>query len=65
MRRLLSVLEHQLARDTRPYVLEDEYTIVDMAIYPWARGLEKLYEANEFLGVDSIPTSGSMVGSNC
>ena len=34
-RRLLEVLDGRLAG--REYVLGDEYTLVDMAIYPWAR----------------------------
>lgn len=34
-RRLLEVLDKQLA--DKPFVLGDEYSIVDMATYPWAR----------------------------
>ena len=34
-RRLLEVLNRQLAN--RAYVLGDEFTLVDIAMYPWAR----------------------------
>lgn len=52
-KRQLDVLDKRLAA-TR-YVAGDEYTIADMAIWPWYGGLVKgwLYEAGEFLDVAS------------
>ncbi len=50
-KRQLDVLDRRLS-ETR-YVAGDEYTIADMAIWPWYGGLAKgfLYEAAEFLQV--------------
>lgn len=50
-KRQLDVLDKQLAQNR--YITGDEYTIADMAIFPWygllAKG--KIYEAGEFLSV--------------
>jgi GST-like protein len=50
-KRQLDVLEKTLAE--RPYVAGDEYTIADIAIFPWygALVLGRLYDAAEFLSV--------------
>ena len=50
-KRLLDVLDRQLADNE--YVAAPEYTIADMAIWPWYGGLVqgRLYEAGEFLSV--------------
>lgn len=50
-KRQLDVLDKQLADNE--YVAGSEYTIADMAIWPWYGGLAKgwLYEAAEFLAV--------------
>jgi len=50
-KRQLHVLDTQLA--SRPFIAGDEYSIADMAIYPWygALVLGELYEAAEFLQV--------------
>src|SRR5471032_577200 len=50
-KRQLDVLDRQLAGNE--YVAGSEYTIADMAIWPWYGGLAKgwLYEAAEFLAV--------------
>jgi GSH-dependent disulfide-bond oxidoreductase len=50
-KRQLDVLDKQLAHNE--YVAGSEYTIADMAIWPWYGGLAKgwLYEAAEFLSV--------------
>jgi len=54
-KRQLSVLENRLA--TEPFVAGAEYTIADMAIWPWYGGLAlgELYEAAEFLAVQEYP----------
>ena len=53
VKRQLDLLDKNLAE--RSYMIGDEYTIADMAIYPWYGGLVigKLYEAQEFLDVSS------------
>lgn len=53
VKRQLDVLDRQLARHT--YIAGDEYTIADMAIWPWygALVLNEVYEAAEFLAADS------------
>ncbi|WP_413111808.1 glutathione-dependent disulfide-bond oxidoreductase [Thaumasiovibrio sp. DFM-14] len=53
VKRQLDVLDKQLAGNT--YVAGDEYTIADMAIWPWYGNLVlgKLYDAAEFLQVES------------
>jgi GST-like protein len=51
VKRQMDVLDRRLAESS--YVGGDEYTIADMAIWPWYGGLAKgqLYEAGEFLQV--------------
>ncbi|AXS41033.1 glutathione-dependent disulfide-bond oxidoreductase [Breoghania sp. L-A4] len=53
VKRQLDVLDRQLAENT--YVAGDDYTIADIAIFPWYGGLVKgwLYDAAEFLDVQS------------
>lgn len=50
-KRQLDVLDKRLA--THEYIAGSEYTIADMAIWPWYGGLAKgwLYDAGEFLAV--------------
>lgn len=51
VKRQLDVLDRQLAE--RRFIAGEDYTIADMAIWPWYGGLVKgwLYEAGEFLQV--------------
>lgn len=51
VKRQLDVLDRRLAQS--PYLAGDEYTIADMAVWPWYGTLVKgqLYEAGEFLQV--------------
>ncbi len=53
VKRQLHVLDKNLAN--RRYLCGDEYTVADIATYPWYGGLVmgKLYEAGEFLDVQS------------
>lgn len=53
VKRQLDVLDRNLAE--RRYMCGDEYTIADMAIYPWYGALARgeLYESGEFLDVAS------------
>jgi GST-like protein len=53
VKRQLDVLDRHLAEHR--YLAGDEYTIADMAVWPWYGTLVKgqLYEAGEFLGVDA------------
>jgi GSH-dependent disulfide-bond oxidoreductase len=52
-KRQLDVLERAL--EDRTFIAGDEYTIADMAIWPWYGGLVlgRLYNAAEFLDVES------------
>ncbi len=53
VKRQLDVLDQNLAN--RRYLCGDEYTVADIATYPWYGGLVmgKLYEAGEFLDAQS------------
>lgn len=53
VKRQLDVLDRNLAE--RRYLIGDEYTIADMAVWPWYGELVigRLYEAQEFLGAKS------------
>lgn len=53
VKRQLDVLDRQLAE--HPFIAGDEYTIADMAIWPWYGALVagKVYDAAEFLDVSS------------
>ena len=52
-RRLLTVLESRLA--DRTWILGDEYTIADIATFPWVRNLIGFYEAGELVGIGDFP----------
>jgi len=43
------VLNQRLA--TRTWVMGDDYTIADMAIFPWVRNLIERYQAAELVGM--------------
>jgi len=53
VKRQLDVLDQRLAKS--PYLAGDEYTIADMAVWPWygALAMGQLYEAGEFLQVQT------------
>jgi GST-like protein len=52
-RRLLIVLNQHLAN--RDWIMGREYTIADMAIFPWVRNLINFYEAGELVGIQDFP----------
>ena len=51
-RRLLAVLDRQL--DGRACLMGDEYTIADIATFPWVRNLIGFYEAGELVGIQNF-----------
>ncbi len=51
-RRLLAVLDQQLA--DRDWVMGREYTIADIAIFPWVRNLIGFYEAGDLVGFEDF-----------
>jgi GST-like protein len=48
-KRLLQVLDARLAE--RPWLLGEDYTIADMATFPWVRKLIGFYGAGELVGI--------------
>ena len=53
-KRLLGVLEQRLAG--RAWISGDEYTIADMAIFPWIRNLIGYYAAGDLVGIQDYPS---------
>jgi len=51
-KRLLNVLDQRL--DGRTNIMGDDYTIADIATFPWVRTLENTYAAGEALGLDGF-----------
>ena len=52
-KRLLSVLEDRLA--SRQFLMGDDYTIADIATFPWVRGADVFYGGREVLDYASFP----------
>jgi GST-like protein len=52
-KRLLGVVEGQLAKHA--WLAGDDYTIADIATFPWIRNLIGFYEAGELVGIDDFP----------
>ncbi|SAL40082.1 glutathione S-transferase N-terminal domain-containing protein [Caballeronia telluris] len=52
-KRLLNVLEQRLVG--REWIMGDDYTIADMAVFPWVRNLGGFYEAGELVGIARFP----------
>ena len=52
-KRLLGVLEQRLAG--RRWVMGEDYTIADIAIFPWVRNLVGFYGAGELVEFDRFP----------
>jgi GSH-dependent disulfide-bond oxidoreductase len=51
--RLLSVLDQQLVDKT--WVMGDEYTIADIAIFPWVNALLEVYAAGDLVEIQKFP----------
>ncbi|WP_420473526.1 glutathione S-transferase N-terminal domain-containing protein [Noviherbaspirillum sp. ST9] len=52
-RRLLAVLERRL--DGRQWIMGDDYTIADIATFPWVRNLIGYYGAGDLVGFNDFP----------
>jgi GST-like protein len=52
-KRLLAVLNQRL--EGRDWMMGGAYTIADMAIFPWVRGLVDLYGAGDLVGMADFP----------
>jgi GSH-dependent disulfide-bond oxidoreductase len=52
-KRLLNVLNERLS--TRKWIMGDEYTIADIATFPWVRNLVGFYEAGDLVGIADFP----------
>jgi GST-like protein len=52
-KRLLGVLNQRL--QAQAWIVSDDYTIADMAIFPWVRTLVTFYEAGELVGMGDYP----------
>ena len=51
-KRLLAVLEGRLAE--RTWLMDDDYTIADIAIFPWVRNLIGFYGARDLVAFDTL-----------
>lgn len=52
-KRILTVLDSQLAR-TNAFVAGDEFTIADVALFPWMLTMKLNYNADELLDMDKL-----------
>ena len=51
--RLLGVLNERL--EGRAWIMSDEYSIADIATFPWVRNLIGFYEAGDLVGISKYP----------
>lgn len=52
-KRLLKVLNERLKG--RQWIMGDDYTIADIATFPWVRNLLGFYDAGDLVGIDNFP----------
>jgi GST-like protein len=52
-KRLLAVINGRLA--TRTWMLGEDYSIADIAIFPWVRNLVGFYGAGDLVGIENFP----------
>ena len=60
-RRLLGVLDQRL--QGRKWVMGDEFTIADIAIFPWVRNLVEYYGAGELVGFEKFTNVRRVLGA--
>ncbi|MEO7547555.1 MAG: glutathione binding-like protein, partial [Ramlibacter sp.] len=60
-RRLLGVLEQRLAG--RAWLMGKEYTIADIATFPWVRNLAGFYGAGDLVGYGDFPNVKRVVAA--
>jgi GST-like protein len=58
-KRLLGVLDAHLRG--RDWIMGDEYTIADIATFPWVNNLIGFYDAGEIVGFDRFPEVGRVL----
>ncbi len=58
-KRLLAVLDQRL--EGRDWVMGDQYTIADIAIFPWVRNLVGFYDAGELVGFSGFKNVGRVL----
>lgn len=58
-RRLLGVLDRRLAG--RNWIMGDDYTIADIATFPWVRNLVGFYGAGDLVGFADFPEVGRVL----
>jgi GST-like protein len=52
-KRLLGVLNRRL--ENRAWIMGDQYTVADIAVFPWVRNLAGFYEAGDLVGINDFP----------
>jgi len=60
-KRLLGVLNQHLAG--RTWMMGDDYTVADIAIFPWVRNLVGFYEAGDLVGFADFPEVARVLGA--
>jgi GST-like protein len=60
-KRLLGVLEQRLAQ--RQWIMGEQYTIADMAIWPWVNNLVNFYGAGDLVGYAAFPRVAATVAA--
>ncbi len=60
-RRLLAVLDRHL--DGKAWMMGDEYTIADIAIFPWVRNLVDSYMAGDLVGIADFANVNRVVAA--
>jgi GST-like protein len=60
-KRLLGVLDQRLA--DRRWIMGDQYTIADIATFPWIRNLIGFYAAGDLVGIANYPQVTRVLGA--